>query len=278
VSRAAIAVLLGGALVASVPARAAEALPPELEGVGVTEHLGAALPRDVVLTDWRGRRTTVGELLAGGQPVLLTLNYYTCPMLCGLQLNGLLDALRRLDWTAGREFRIVTVSIDPRETATLADGKRQSVLGSYNRGGADWSFLVGAEPEVRRLAAAVGFGYRYDPGQRQYAHPAVAIVLSPQGTVSRYLYGIEYRPQDLKFSLMDASAGRTGSALDKLILSCFHYDAREGRYTPWAFGLMRLGGGLTLLALVLVLSVLWAHERRRRGPGPAAGAAGEAHA
>jgi len=251
-------------LLAALPAWAAEPLPPELEGVGVTEHLGAQLPLDLAFVDHAGRQVRLGDYFRDGKPVILTLNYYSCPMLCGLQLNGLLAGLARLDWTAGREFRVVTVSIDPRETATLAGGKRSSFLHAYGRGAADWSFLVGAEPEIARLAAAVGFGYRYDPAQKQYAHPAVLYAVSPNGRVSRYLYGIEYRPRDLKFSLMEASAGKTGSSVDRLILSCFHYDSEAHRYGPYALGIVRLGGGLTVLALGLLLTVLWLRERRGR--------------
>jgi cytochrome c oxidase subunit 2 len=194
-------------------------------------------------------------------------------MLCGLQLNGLLAGLKGFDWTPGKQFRIVTVSIDPREGASLGAGKRTTFLTEYGRGAADWSFLVGSQGEIARLAAAVGFGYRYDAATKQYAHPAVLYAVSPEGRISRYLYGIDYRPRDLKFSLIEASAGRTGSTIDKLILSCFHYDAEAHRYGPYALGIMRLGGGLTLLVLGLVLGLLWRRERRRGRPAPADAAA-----
>jgi protein SCO1/2 len=267
-------------LTVAAPLFAAEPMPKQLEGVGVSEHLGGQVPLDAVFTDWSGQKVRLGDFFTDGKPVLLSLNYYTCPMLCGLQLNGLLHAMSRLDWTAGTQFRVVTVSIDPREQWQLARGKRESFLGEYSRPGGDWAFLTGTEPEIARLAAAVGFGFRYDPAQKQYAHPAVLTVVSPKGTVSRYLYGIEYKPNDLKFSLMDASQGKTASTVDKIILSCFHFDASEGRYTPWAFGIMRLGGGLTMVLLATLLTVLWLHERRRRRPGARPGDASgeEAHA
>jgi cytochrome c oxidase subunit II len=252
---------------------AAEPLPRELEGVGVTEHLGAQLPLDAVFTDHAGRQVRLGDYFRDGKPVILTLNYYSCPMLCGLQLNGLLAGLKGLDWTPGREFRVVTVSIDPRETAALAAGKRTSFLNDYGRGAADWSFLVGAQPEITRLAAALGFGYRYDAPTKQYAHPAVLYAVSPTGRVSRYLYGIDYRPRDLKFALLEASAGKTGSSLDRLILSCFHYDGEAHRYGPYAFGIMRLAGGLSVLALGLLLAVLWWREHRRERPAAGVGVA-----
>jgi cytochrome c oxidase subunit II len=270
--RAAALVLALLAALAAPAAHAAEPLPRELEGVGVTEHLGAQLPLDLVFTDHTGKQVRLGDYFRDGKPVILTLNYYSCPMLCGLQLNGLLTGLGGLDWTAGDQFRVVTVSIDPREDATLAGGKRTAFLNRYGRGAADWSFLVGAEPQIARLAAAVGFGYRYDASQKQYAHPAVLYAISPTGRVSRYLYGIDYKPRDLKFSLMEASAGKTGSSVDRLILSCFHYDSEAHRYGPYALGIMRLAGVLTMLALGLLLAGMWLRERRRgRAGAPAPG-------
>jgi cytochrome c oxidase subunit 2 len=263
---AALGLALGAALLPAAPARAAESLPKELAEVGVTEHLGGQVPLELTFTDHRGQRVRLGDYFRDGKPVILTLNYYSCAMLCGLQLNGLLKGMKGLNWSAGDQYRVVTVSIDPREDATLAGGKRRAFLGEYGRPHADWSFLVGEEANIKRLAQAVGFGYRYDAATKQYAHPAVLYVLSPKGKIDRYLYGIEYRPSDLKFSLMEASQGRTASTVDKLILSCFHYDADRHQYGPYAFGIMRLGGGLTLAILAVVLLVLWRRERRR-GPG-----------
>jgi len=270
---AVVALALGAVLAPARAARAAETLPKELRDVGVTEHLGGQLPLDLPFTDYRGRQVRLRDYFADGKPVILTLNYYSCAMLCGLQLNGLLRGMRALDWSAGRQYRVVTISIDPREDAALAAGKRRAFVTEYGRPGADWSFLVGEEANIRRLAQAVGFGYRYVPETKQYAHPAVLFVVSPEGKIDRYLYGIDYRASDLKFSLIEASQGRTASTVDKLILSCFHYDPQTHRYGPYAFGIMRIGGVLTMLTLGMVLLLLWLRERRRRAPRPPHGKA-----
>ena len=245
------------------PAWAAEALPAELEGVTVVERLGEQVNPELVFTDHTGETVRMADLLEGDIPVLLTLNYYTCETLCSFQLNALLTGLHDLDWTAGERFRIVTVSIDPKETADLAAAKRSSYLDEYGRGEVDWRFLVGDAEQVEELARTVGFGFKYDPRTGQYAHPAVLTFLSPDGTVSRYVYGATYEARDLRFALMEAAAGRLGSPVDKLILSCFRYDETVGRYTPFAFGVMRLGGVATLVVMTGLGIVLWRRERTR---------------
>jgi protein SCO1/2 len=156
---------------------------------------------------------------------------------------------------------VVTISIDPKETPELARAKRATHLKALGKEGASWHFLVGQEREIQRIAKAVGFGYRYDPTQDQYAHPAVLTFLAPDGKVARYLYGLEYTPMDLRFAVMEASEGRVGSPADKLVLSCFHYDASIGRYGPAAMGIMRIGGAVTLLALGTFLAIYWRRER-----------------
>jgi protein SCO1/2 len=246
-------------------AQAVERLPSQLRDITVKEKLGKLADLDARFTDHDGKAVTLRDYLDGERPVLLTLNYYRCPTLCSIQLNALTRALRKLEWAPGENYRIVTVSIDHREKPKLARKKRASYLSDLRRGAdTDWSFLVGAEPMVKRIAGSVGFGFRYDPEQDQYAHPAVAIFLSPRGKISRYIYGLEFDQRDLKFALMEASEGKVGSTVDKLILSCFHYDATTGRYGPWAFGIMRLGGGATVLLLGAFLVVLWRRERHRR--------------
>ncbi len=259
------ALLLLALSLASARARAEEALPRKLQGVTVEERLGAQVDLGLRLRDQTGREVALADYFRDGKPVLLTLNYYRCKMLCNLQLNALTAGLRGLEWTAGDRFRIVTVSIDHRESSKLASEKRAAHLRALGRGAAvDWSFLVGDERSVRRLADQVGFGYRYDRESDQFAHPAAIMFLSPLGKVSRYLYGIEYRPRDLKFALIEAAEGRVGSVADRLILSCFHYDSSSGRYGPFAFGIMRLSGAATLVLLGGFLAVHWRREVRRR--------------
>jgi len=244
--------------------RAAEPLPPALRGMGVDEHLGASLDTSLEFTDQNGKLVHIGDYFRDGIPVLLTLNYYRCASLCNLQLNALTEGLRGMAWTPGKNFRIVTVSIDHRESPDLARAKRASYLRMLGRGEIDWTFLVGSESNVRKLADTVGYRFNYDPKQDQFAHPLVITFLSPGGVVARYLYGMEYLPRDLKFALMEASEGRLGSPADKLILSCFHYDPELGSYGPFAMGIMRVAAGLTVLVMALFALVLWRKDRTRR--------------
>lgn len=250
---------------AAPPAEAVERLPTQLEGITIKEQLGRQAAIDAAFTDHNGKAVRLRDYLKDGKrPVLLTLNYYRCTTLCSIQLNILVKALRKMEWAPGENFRLVTVSIDHREKPSLARGKRKSYLDQLKRGDVDWSFLVGQEGEIRKLARSVGFGYRYDEDQDQWAHPAAAIFISPQGKIVRYIYGLEFSAQDLKFAIMEAAEGRVGSTVDRLILSCFHYDATLGRYGPFAFGIMRLGGGATVLIFGAFLAIFWRRERRKR--------------
>lgn len=249
---------------ASGLAQRQEPLPRELEGVGVDEKPGARVPLDLAFTDESGRAVTLGQYFRPGRPVLLTLNYYQCPMLCTLQLNGLVDALRELEWSPGREFEIVTVSINPLETPPLAAGKKKSYLESYGRPGAEagWHFLVGRQTEIATLADAVGFRYRYNEARKEYVHTAAFMLLTPNGVVARYLYGVMLEPRTVKLALAEASAGKLGSTTDRIVLMCFHYDAAAGRYVVAASRLMQAGGFLTTLALGTWLGLWWWRDKR----------------
>lgn len=238
----------------------ADAVPSELAAVAVDEHLEALVDPALTFTSATGETVTMGPLLQNGKPTLLTLNYFTCETLCSVQLNAVLDGLKTLDWLPGRDFNVVTVSIDPNEGPDVSGPKRQSYLDSLGRDGADWTFLTGTQDNISALAETVGFRYSYDESTGQYAHPAVVAFTSPEGRISRYIYGIQYPAMDLKFALMESAAGRAGSPVEKLILSCFRYDATVGRYTPWAFGIMRLGGVVTMLVLGVLGTVLWRRE------------------
>jgi protein SCO1/2 len=237
---------------------------PEAKQVAVDEMLGGYLDMDLEFVDHNGKQVELGDYFDGKHPVLVTLNYYRCPTLCNLQLNALTRTLESFEWTAGEQYRIVTVSIDPREDAELAANKRASHLEALGRGDVDWNFLTGDAAQVMMLAAQLGVGYAYDAEQDQYAHPAVLMFISPEGKVARYLYGLEYNPNDLKFALMEAAEGRVGSPVDKLILSCFHYDATLGEYGPFAMGIMRLGGAGMVLIVGIPLIIVWRRERRLR--------------
>ncbi len=264
-----IAVLVG-AFLALIPARApaqrAEPTPEALEGVGITEHLGVQIPLDLAFRDEDGRDVTLGDYFESERPVVLTLNYYACPMLCTLHLNGLVDALKELEWTPGQEFEIVTVSFDPKETPRLAKLKKQTYIKEYGRPAAasGWHFLTGDPQAIAALTDTLGFRYRYDEESRQFAHVAVTFVATPDGRVSRYLYGVLYEPKTIRLSLVEATDGRIGTTLDQVILYCFHYDAASGRYAPAAQNFMRAGGGLTVIVLGVLLVGYWRRDQRRK--------------
>ena len=242
-------------------------MPAELAAVGVDEHLDAQVDLGLEFQSHTGETVDLASLLGGDIPTLLTLNYYTCETLCSLQLNAVLEGLQKLDWVPGDQFRVVTVSIDPKEDAELARTKRDSYLTALDKGDAEWHFLTGDADSIASLADTVGFRYSYDADSGQFAHPAVVSFLSPEGKVARYIYGVFYAPMDLKFALMESAAGRVGSPAEKLILSCFRYDETLGKYTPFAFGVMRLGGVLTMMALGFMGIVLWRRELFGHGDG-----------
>jgi len=256
------------ALLIAVPAVAqlADQVPDQLEEVGIEEHLDAKVPLNLEFRNEVGEVVTLGDYFDGTKPVILTLNYYKCPMLCGLQLNGLLEGLRDLEWTPGQEFELVTVSINPLETPALATEKKQNYIKRYERpsAAAGWHFLTGREPETRQLASTLGFGYTYDRETGEYAHAAAIFLATPDGRVARYLYGIEYPERRLRLALMEASAGEIGSTVDQIIMYCFHYDATSRRYSPVAMNIMRLGGGATAVILGLTIGANWLRDRRRR--------------
>jgi protein SCO1/2 len=249
----------------------ADSRPTALREVGFDQELGARLPADLVFRDEAGRSVRLGDYL-GKRPVLLTLVYYDCPMLCTLTLNGLAGALSALAFDVGREFEVLTVSFDPSETPALAAAKKAAYLRRYARPGAEagWHFLTGDAGSTAALARAVGFRYAWDPETRQYAHPAGVIVLTPEGRIARYLFGVEYAPRDLRLGLVEASAGRIGTPIDELILYCYQYDPARGRYGASVMGMLRAGGVLTLAALGAFVSVSLLRERAlRRGAAKA---------
>ncbi len=255
--------LVAPAARAEPPPLLADQLPPELEGVGIVEHLDGPVPLELPFRDEAGRTVTLGEYFREGRPVILTLNYYRCPMLCSLTLNGMVDALNGIDWSAGREFEIVTVSIAPEEGPELADMKKRAYLTQYDRASAaeGWHFLTGEQAEIEALARAVGFGYRKVERSVEYAHTASIMFATPDGRLSRYMNDVLFESKDVRLALVEASRGAIGSPMDKFLLfMCYYYDPESGSYGPSAVKLMRLGGGLPVLAMVGGFIVL-----RRRG-------------
>lgn len=244
-----------------------EPLPPDLTGVGIVERPGAALPLDLAFVDEAGEEVALGDYFGKGRPVLLTLAYSRCPMLCTLVLDGLAEALSEVSLIPGRDYELVTVSIDPLEPPALARQKKERYVEALARPEAHgaWHFLTGREQAIRRLAESVGFGYRYLPDRDEYAHPAAAFLATADGRLSRTLYGVRFDPRTVRLALVEAGEGKVGSAVDRILLYCYHYDAASGRYAPAALRAMRAGGAATVLLLGALLGALWLKETRRRG-------------
>jgi protein SCO1/2 len=241
--------------------------PAAFEGVGVDEQLGTPVPPDLAFFDEAGRRVALGTYFQTGRPVLLNLAYHTCPMLCNVLLEGLTKTLRELDWTPGREFEVLTVSFNAIETPALARRQKDRYLAALGRpeAAAGWHFLTGDTASIGRLTRAVGYRYRWVAAQQEFAHPAALVFLSGEGKVSRYLYGLEVAPRDVRTPLVEASEGKVGSVLDRVMLYCFQYDPNANSYVASAQNIMKIGGLLTLLALGAVLLVFWRREGRRAG-------------
>lgn len=242
-------------------------IPDEMEGVEIVERLNEQIPLDLAFVDENNRNVTMQKYFDGERPVILSLIYFRCPMLCGLVLNGMLDGLKDMEMTPGDEFEIVTVSIDPLETPTLAKMKKQNYMKEYNRPAAakGWHFLTGKEDNIKALANSVGFHYKYNEKTKEYVHDAAIFILTPDGKISRYLYNIVFEPRTLELSLIEASEGKIGTTIDRFILTCFMFDPDSNSYVPVAMGIMRVGGFFTLLFLGSFLVLMWMRERTRKG-------------
>ncbi len=235
----------------------------ELEGVGITEYLDEQVPLDLQFVDELGHDITLSRYINGKKPVIITLNYYRCPMLCSLTLNGLVLGLQDLEWTVGNEFEIVTVSINPDEDEKLAMTNKEGYLGHYmsggNRDGAEkgWHFLTGKQESITTLADSLGFGYVFDEPTGEFLHTSSIMFLTPDGRISKYMNDVKFEAQDLRFALVEASEGKIGSALDKILLfNCFQYDPDRNSYTPSAWKLMRTGALLMVITLAFGIAVL----------------------
>ncbi len=253
------------------PGRAAAEQIPALREVGIDQKLDAKIPLDVVFTDETGKDVTVGTYF-GSRPVILALVYYECPMLCTQVLNGLVGSLEALKFTAAQEFDVLVVSFDPGETPAIAADRKKTFLRRYGRPGVEGSvhFLTGREASIKTLADAVGFRYAYDRETDQYAHPAAITVLTPDARVSRYLYGIDFAPRDLRLALVEAAGNRIGTVLDQALLFCYHYDPETGTYGFVIMNVVRLAAGATVLALGATIFFSLRRERRLRRRAEAA--------
>lgn len=236
---------------------------PELMNIDVVEHLGDKLPLNLAFTDEQGQAVTLGQYFGEGQPVILYLGYYECPMLCNLVFNGISAGVAELGWTPGEKYQIVSVSIDPDESSELAGAKKANYIKALGMPGAEngWHFLVGGKKQSEALATAVGFKYYFVADRNEWAHPAVVYLISPEGNISRYLYGIKFSGRDLKLGLLEASEGKIGTTIDRIILYCFHYDPEAKGYVLFAQNVMKLGGLATVIIMAFFLGSLWLKDQ-----------------
>lgn len=244
----------------------AEGLPSELSDVGFDQRLGDRVPLDLTFTDSEGETVRLGDYFEEGRPVILSLVYYECPMLCDLTLNGLAQSLKPLRFTMGDDFEVVTVSFDPGEDAAVAADARSRYVPRYGRDEAweGWHFLTGEEEPIRRLAESVGFRYSYDPQTDEYAHAAGVVMLTEEGTISRYFFGTDHPAKDLRLGLVETADGAIGTPVDQVLLYCYSYDPQLGRYSAAAWNLIRAGAALTVLLLVGFIVIMLRRERRQR--------------
>ena len=248
------------------PGQAAGITPPQLQEVTFKQRLGDQLPLDARLRDEVGADVTLGDYFRTGRPVVLAFVYYRCPMLCTQVMNGISSALKVLPFAIGKDFDVVLVSFDPRDTPKDAAEKKRTHLQYWSTEATapSWHFLTGDEAGVRRITSSAGFTYHWEERTQQFAHVSGLLVVTPDGHLSRYFYGIEYSPKELRLALVESGEGKVGSAIDELLLYCFHYDPEAGRYGAVVMNLIRLGGVLTLAAMAAFILL----SRRRDAPPP----------
>lgn len=247
----------------------------DLEGVGVDENLDGQLPLDAVFLDSEGNQVKLGDYFNNDRPVILTLNYYVCPMLCGLMINGMVDGLKELDFEPGKDYDIVTISFNPVETPKLAKLKKQNYVKYFGRQSAhNWHFLTGTQANIDAVTEAVGFKYKWVEDTQEYAHAAVVNVCTPEGHISRYLYGVMFEPRTLRMALVEASQGKIGTTVDRVLLFCLHYDPDAGTYNASVMNITRLVGIATVIILLIILVPAWLAGRSRKQRKAAAAAAG----
>jgi len=243
--------------------------PPRLENVGIEQRLDRQVPPDLAFRDETGQTVKLGDYF-GKKPLILNLVYYNCTMLCGEALAGLSGAMRLVKFDVGKEFEVVTVSFDPRETPEIAAAKKKDYVKRYGRPGADtgWHFLTGPAESVNALTKAVGFQYQYDPKINQFAHATAIMVLTPQGRISRYFYGVDFPPKDLRMGLVEASQGKIGNPIDAVLLYCYHYDPATGKYGAVIANILRLAAAATILILGGFILIMLRMERPLSGRAP----------
>ncbi len=246
--------------------------PAILRDVSFDQNLNAQVPLDSQFYDETGKQVRLRDYFANGKPVVLALVYFTCPMLCSEVMNGLTTSLKAIRFDAGKEFQVLAVSFDPKDTPEAAAATKKTYVTRYRRAGAEngFHFLTGDAPSIRMVSDAVGFHYQWDEKNKQFAHVAGIVVLTPDGKVSRYFYGVEYSPRDLRLSLVEASQNHIGSMVDQVLLFCYHYDPVVGRYTPLVLKMVRTGGVLILVVLGSFIGIMLRKEKKESAKGRAA--------
>jgi protein SCO1 len=243
-------------------------LPEALQKIGIDQKLGDQLPLDTVLKDEGGKDVKLGDYFNRGRPVILALVYYECPMLCNEVLNGLTGSLKGISLDAGKDFDVVAISFDARENdkPDLAKNKKASYVERYGRPGTEngWHFLTGTQESIDKVTKAAGFNYAWDEKTQQFAHAGGIMITTPGGKLSRYFYGIDYAPKDVKFGLMDSAEAKIGNPAEKLLLYCYHYDPASGKYGLAILSVVRLGGVATLLAMGAMFFVFWRRNKNKR--------------
>ena len=236
---------------------------PSEQQIDVVENLGAFIPLETNFIDESGNEVKLSTFFNKEIPTVLTLNYFECPMLCTLVLNGLAESLKNLTLNAGDEFQVITIDINPNEKTLFANQKKKNYIKGFGLENIkdDWHFLTGTEENIKKVADSIGYIYYYDAQRDEYMHPAAITLLSSEGKISRYLYGIEYPVKDLKLGILEASEGKIGSTIDKIILYCYHYDPYKNTYTIFATNIMRLGGIFTILFLCIMLVSYWKKDK-----------------
>ena len=253
------------AMMKGIIAPPANVRPIGLMNVGIEQHLNAKVPLDLPFVNEDGKAVRLGDYF-GKKPVVLDLAYFNCTMLCGEVMNGLAGSLKAITFDAGKEFEVLTVSFDPKDTPALATEKKKTVLARYDRKDAalGWHFLTGKPEAINALTKAVGFQYEYDSKMQQFAHAASIIVLTPEGKIAQYFYGIEFAPKDLRLGLVEASQNKIGNVVDQALLYCYHYDPATGKYGAIVANVMRLAGGATILILGSFLLFMFRHDPQRK--------------
>lgn len=258
------------ALTASAFAQINTGTPPEMEGVEIQQKLAAQIPLNAEFKDERGRDVKLADFFDAQRPVILVMNYFKCPQLCGLLLNHLLDRMKEMDtskgWMPGNQYRIVAVSFEPLEGPQQAEAKKRSYMLEFGKSeaGAGWHFLTGEKPEIDRLMQSIGYAIRWNSARQEWIHPSAVVICTPQGVVSRYLGGLDYEAELLRLSLVEASQGKTGSLWDKIFLTCYVYESHSGQYVPYAMGIMRAAGAVTVVVLGTTLLSLWRWDAAKR--------------